>query len=102
MAFGIKKEELAEWKKKVRKGEIAFLTHYWYDERFPDYHSVTKVGCSNIKHLIEWGNKNGLKMEWIHHHKDFPHFDLLGEKQVEILQKYQLTDHLRKFKLLKK
>jgi len=41
-------------------------------------------------------------MEWIHHHKDFPHFDLLGEKQVEILQKYQLTDHLRKFKLLKK
>jgi len=57
LAFGIKKEELAEWKKKVRKGEIAFLTHYWYDERFPDYHSVTKVGCSNIKHLIEWGNK---------------------------------------------
>jgi len=52
MAFGITKEQLMSWKKLVKRGEIAFLTHYWYDERFPQYHTVTKVGCSNINKLI--------------------------------------------------
>ncbi|WP_173799908.1 hypothetical protein [Domibacillus mangrovi] len=26
-------------------GHIAFLTHYWCDEQFPYYRTVTKVGC---------------------------------------------------------
>ena len=46
MAFGIKRHELNEWKRKTLNGEIAFLTHYWYDQRFPEYYSVTKVGCN--------------------------------------------------------
>lgn len=100
MAFGIKKEELSDWKEKVLRGDIAFLTHYWYDERFPDCYCVTKVGCSDVIRLKEWGLENGLKTEWIHHRGEFPHFDLLGQKQVEILKKYQLIDHLRRFKLI--
>lgn len=35
MAFGINREELTRWKKAVSAGEIAFLTHYWLDPRFP-------------------------------------------------------------------
>ena len=27
MAFGIRRHELAAWKEKVKRGEIAFLTH---------------------------------------------------------------------------
>lgn len=88
MAFGIKREELNEWKQKVQRGEIAFLTHFWYDDRFPKYHSVTKVGCRNLYNLEKWGEENGLRREWIHHYGDFPHFDLLGERQRLILKKY--------------
>ena len=45
MAFGIKKDELNEWKSKVRNGEIAFLTHYWLIHHIWDkhkhYHQLT-------------------------------------------------------------
>jgi hypothetical protein len=30
----------------------------------------------------------------------FPHFDLLGEKQIMILQQEGLFDHLKRFRLL--
>jgi hypothetical protein len=99
MAFGIRRQELMEWKEKVKRGEIAFLTHYWYDERFPEYTSVTKVGCSDIEKLAAWGKQYGLRKEWIHHRGEFPHFDLLGETQKKILQQEGLTEHLQRFHL---
>ncbi|MFC4183998.1 hypothetical protein [Saccharococcus thermophilus] len=99
MAFGIRRQELMEWKAKVKRGEIAFLTHYWYDERFPEYTTVTKVGCADIEKLAAWGKKYGLRKEWIHHRSEFSHFDLLGETQKKILQQEGLTDHLLRFHL---
>lgn len=99
MAFGITRQELTKWKQDVIQGEIAFLTHYWLDDRFPHSHCVTKVGCSNVVKLANWGSQFGLKKEWIHHYDQYPHFDLLGDKQVDILKYYGLEDHIMKFKL---
>lgn len=88
MAFGIKKRDVTEWKRKIDQGEIAFLTHYWLDDRFPHCKSVTKVGCKDLENLKEWGRKYHLQPEWIHHRKDgYSHFDLLGDKQAEILRR---------------
>ncbi len=98
MAFGIRKHELRDWKQRVKRGEIAFLTHYWLDDRFPKARSVTKVGCCNIKTLSQWGEKYGLKKEWIHQREDgYPHFDLLGDIQIDILLKEGLQDHIARF-----
>ncbi|BAB06005.1 hypothetical protein P4637_09730 [Halalkalibacterium halodurans] len=99
MAFGINRRQLLEWKKKASRGEIAFLTHYWLDSRFPECHTVTKVACRDLKKLTCWGQQYGLKQEWIHHRVDFPHFDLLGKRQVDILLQEGLEDHLTKFSL---
>lgn len=96
MAFGINRAELSKWKKQVSRGEIAFLTHYWEDERFPQASSVTKVGCADIDKLIKWGQGYGLKKEWIHYTK-YPHFDLFIPKQKYILQAEGLHDHLIRF-----
>lgn len=86
MAFGIRRKDLNEWKRKIDSGEIAFLTHYWYDDRFPEAKTVTKVGCSDLEKLVEWGKEYGLKPEWIHHRKEgYSHFDLIGFKEKEIL-----------------
>lgn len=98
MAFGITRKELNDWKKRMLQGEIAFLTHYWYDQRFPHYHSVTKVGCISIPKLIEWGEQYNLSPEWIHNGK-YPHFDLMGERQVLILEREGLFEHIEKFNL---
>jgi hypothetical protein len=87
MAFGIKKAELEEWKRQIENGQIAFLTHYWLDDRFPESRTVTKVGCSDFNKLIKWGKQYGLKKEWIHIRKDgYSHFDLLGDTQSKILE----------------
>ncbi|NRD79608.1 hypothetical protein HPT25_19795 [Bacillus sp. BRMEA1] len=95
MAFGIRKQDLVEWKMKIDRGEIAFLTHYWLDDRFPESKSVTKVGCSNLEKLAAWGQKYGLRKEWIHHRADgYSHFDLLGKKQIEILKEEGLLHHI--------
>lgn len=95
MAFGLKKQELAEWKRRIDNGEIAFLTHYWLDDRFPDCKTVTKVGCSDIKKLKSWGEKYGLKEEWIHYRKDgYSHFDLLGDTQKKILKEEGISERL--------
>ncbi|HYK73683.1 MAG TPA: hypothetical protein VEV44_11295 [Pseudoneobacillus sp.] len=95
MAFGLKKEDLKTWKQKIDDGEIAFLTHYWQDERFPGCNTVTKVGCSDLEKLAEWGSKYQLQKAWIHHRKDgYSHFDLLGEKQKQILLKEGLFEHI--------
>lgn len=87
MAYGINRQQLEEWKRRIDAGEIAFLTHYWHDERFPECKTVTKVGCKDINRLIAWGKRYGLKQEWIHYRKDgYSHFDLLGEYERKILQ----------------
>lgn len=95
MAFGIKRKEIEEWKRRIDQGEIAFLTHYWVDDRFPGSKTVTKVGCQDLDMLAEWGQKHGLRREWIHHRKDgYSHYDLIGEKQKVILQKEGLPMHI--------
>lgn len=95
MAFGITKKELLDWKERIDKGEIAFLTHYWLDDRFPACKTVTKVGCNDLQKLMEWGRKYNLKPEWIDKRKDgYSHFDLLGIKQTEILKKEGISHHL--------
>lgn len=99
MAFGIEKKELKAWKQKVKSGEIAYLTHYWLDERFPDCDSVTKVGCSDLQKLISWGEKYGLHKEWIHNRNQYPHFDLFGHIQKEILLKEKQWEQLKRFNI---
>lgn len=96
VAFGIKRIHLNEWKKKAASGEIAFLTHYWLDDRFPDFTTVTKVACEDIEKLVEWGKQYDLKEEWIHHRAKFPHFDLLGERQRLILEKEGKVGQLKR------
>lgn len=98
MAFGITRKELAEWKRKVNNGEIAFITHYWYDPRYPDCKTVTKAGSSDLALLAKWGRHHGLDPKWIHHRKDgFSHFDLLGNIQRRILQAEGQYAQLQRF-----
>jgi hypothetical protein len=98
MAFGISREQVRQWKAAIDRGEIAFLTHYWLDDRFPDSKSVTKAGCRDLGKLVNWGAQYGLKKEWIHHRKDgYSHFDLLGAKQEEILKKEGIEHTLKSF-----
>lgn len=98
MAFGIKREELKKWKSKIDQGEIAFLTHYWIDDRFPNSNTVTKVGCNDLDKLKAWGSKYGLKEEWIDIRKEgYSHYDLFGEWQKKIMEKENLLDQLKKF-----
>lgn len=99
MAFGLKRAELIAWKEKVSRGEIAFLTHYWEDDRFPACHTVTKVGCNDLHTLISWGKQYQLKAAWIDHHQVYPHFDLFGRTQLNILKKEGLYDHIKRFNL---
>ncbi|MBB4825981.1 hypothetical protein HNO89_003218 [Sporosarcina luteola] len=97
MAFGIDRQELTAWKQAVRDGQIAFLTHYWIDDRFPGCKTVTKVGCSDLAKLIRWGETYGLKPEWIDHRKDYPHFDLFGRQEQNILKAEGKTGQLQRF-----
>lgn len=97
MAFGIKRKDLVKWKQQIDRDEIAFLTHYWLDDRFPGCNTVTKVGCRNLEKLAEWGRKYGMRREWIHHRPNgYSHFDLIGEVQKQILQKEGLDLSLLK------
>ncbi|RPF55884.1 hypothetical protein [Aquisalibacillus elongatus] len=98
MAFGLKREELKEWKQQVRNGEIAFITHYWLDDRFPSMKTVTKVGCSDLDKLIKWGKKYGLNPKWIHRDDRYPHFDLIGSFQEDILKSENKLHQLNRFK----
>ena len=100
MAFGITREELNKWKQAVIREEIAFLTHYWLDPRFPGVKTVTKVGCANRQRLTEWCHAHGLNPVYIHDRPPFPHFDLLGPRQKEILQLECQWDQLERFGLL--
>ncbi|RBW67696.1 hypothetical protein [Bacillus taeanensis] len=99
MAFGLSRAELNQWKKKVKAGEIAFITHYWLHPKDPSIRTVTKVGCSNLTRLTEWGNQYGLKKEWIHQRDFFPHYDLVGHRQKEILIQENQWEQLKRFKI---
>jgi len=100
MAFGINRSELTEWKRRVKQGEIALITHYWIHPKFPQYRTLTKAGCSDLEKLAEWGEQYGLKREWIHLRSSYPHFDLIGSKQREILFREQKWDQLKRFGLI--
>lgn len=97
MAFGIARAELQEWKSAVERGEIAYLTHYWLDERFPGVRSVTKVGCGDIERLKAWCRIHGLASRYIHYRDRYPHMDLFGPRQKEILLAEGLQDHIDRF-----
>lgn len=100
MAFGVTREELNVWKRDVSMGKIAYLTHYWIEPRYPGMKTVTKVGCSDLARLTDWCRQHGLPPEYIHNRSPFPHFDLIGPKQIEILRGEQLWEQLERFKLL--
>ena len=100
MAFGISRSEMTAWKEAVARGEIAYLTHYWVDPRFPGMKTVTKVGCSNLDKLALWCRENGLNPKYIHRRDKYPHFDLLGHKQREILLRENQHAQLERFHLL--
>lgn len=97
MAFGITRKELETWKQNVTNEQIAFLTHYWIDKRFPGCNTVTKVGCSNLDVLIEWGKQYGLKAEWIDRKEAYPHFDLFGKYEFDIMKAEGRLDQLNRF-----
>jgi hypothetical protein len=99
MAFGVKRKELASWKAKVSAGEIAFLTHYWYEPRFPQYDTITKVGCSDLTKLVAWCRQYDLEPRYIHHRETYPHFDLIGPKQKQILEREGQWDQIERFGL---
>jgi len=99
VAFGITREELSLWKAAVSKGEIAFLTHYWLDPRFPGVKTVTKVGCADLGVLSAWCERNRLNPRYIHNRPPFPHFDLIGPRQKEILLEAGLSEHVDRFRL---
>ncbi|MCP3025970.1 hypothetical protein [Halobacillus sp. A5] len=102
MAFGVKRAELSNWKQSVEAGSIAFLTHYWLDDRFPGCDTVTKAGCANIDKLAQWGSQYGLKKEWIHRDPQHPHFDLFGARQLEVLTSERQWEQIHRFSLRKK
>ncbi|USG63331.1 hypothetical protein NDK47_14160 [Brevibacillus ruminantium] len=99
MAFGITRAELSQWKQRVTRGEIAFLTHYWLDARFPGVTTVTKVGCADLLKLKAWCEQHSLNPAYIHQRPPFPHFDLIGPRQKEILIKEELWEHISRFRL---
>ncbi|WP_127581261.1 hypothetical protein [Paenibacillus koleovorans] len=99
MAFGITRQEMNAWKQAVSRGDLAFLTHYWLDPRFPDSRTVTKVGCSDLGKLADWCVRNGLNPRYIHRRAEYPHFDLIGPKQVQILRAEGLLEQVNRFRL---
>lgn len=99
MAFGINRVELQRWKDQVIRGEIAIITHYWYDKRFPQYSTVTKIGCNNLEKLKQWGKKYALNPKWIDQHKKYPHYDLFGSLQLKVLMAEKQFDQIKKFQL---
>ncbi|WP_028545353.1 hypothetical protein [Paenibacillus taiwanensis] len=100
MAFGIKRQELNQWKQNVLRGEIAYLTHYWLDNRYPGVTSVTKVGCADIIRLQAWCVKHKLPAQYIHNRDPFPHFDLIGSRQRPILEQEGQWEQIKRFNLI--
>ncbi|EGL8220525.1 hypothetical protein IRK51_000978 [Listeria monocytogenes] len=103
MAFGVKRDEMELWKEKAARGEIAIITHYWLDDRFPESKAVTKVACVDLKKLQQWGKQYGLAPDWIdNRRKNFPHYDLFGEMQLVVLKKEKAFEQIERFHLEEK
>ncbi|MBC1484073.1 hypothetical protein HCJ52_07040 [Listeria sp. FSL L7-1485] len=103
MAFGVKRDEMELWKEKASRGEIAIITHYWLDDRFPDSKTVTKVACSDLKKLQLWGKQYGLAPDWIdNRRKNIPHYDLFGEMQLVVLKREHEWEQIERFHLEEK
>lgn len=100
MAFGIRRQEMEQWKATVAGGEIAYLTHYWLDPRYPDMRTVTKVGCADREKLLRWCLNHGLNPRYIHDRSKYPHFDLFGPKQREVLLQANQMEQLVRFGML--
>lgn len=101
IAFGITRAELEAWKAAIDQGQIAYLTHYWRDARFPNSRTVTKVGCRDVNKLAAWCKAHHLNPKYIHVREKYPHFDLLGSYQYKVLQQLGLHDHIERFGLHK-
>ncbi|WP_099221382.1 hypothetical protein [Listeria costaricensis] len=100
MAFGVKRAELEAFKEKAARGEIALITHYWLDARFPDANTVTKAASSDLAKLKAWGKQYGLPEAYIdYNHEGLPHYDLFGEIQRMILIKEGEMEQLHRFHL---
>lgn len=99
MAFGITRAELAAWKAKVRQGEVSLLTHFWLHPRYPSIKTVTKAGCADLNALLTWGEPYELERKHLHLRNEFPHFDLIGDKQGEILAREGLWDQIIRFRI---
>ncbi|EUJ17253.1 hypothetical protein MAQA_13825 [Listeria aquatica FSL S10-1188] len=100
MAFGVQREELIAFKKKAEQGEVALLTHYWLDDRFPNSKTVTKAASADIEALKRWGRKYHLPENYIDYgHKDLPHYDLFGDIQLKILEEEGKWDQIDRFHL---
>jgi len=99
MAFGLKRKELDSWKAKVAAGEIAYMTHYWLEPRFPGITTVTKVGCADLAKLAKWCERHGLNPAYIHRRGEYPHFDLIGPMQRAILAEEGLWEQIERFRL---
>ena len=61
---------------------------------------LRKPGALTLKNWVRWGERYGLKREWIDMRDDYPHFDLFGEHEREILVKEGLSAQLKRFDLL--
>ncbi|KIL48759.1 hypothetical protein KP77_19700 [Jeotgalibacillus alimentarius] len=100
MAFGLKRQELLQWKRDIDRGKVAFITHYWLDERFDEMKTVTKVGAKDLGKLYDWGRQYGLKKDWIHMREDgYSHYDLIGSVQVEILKAEGMQEQMDRFNI---
>lgn len=97
MAFGVTREELERWKRRVSEGRIAFLTHYWLHPADPRITSITKVGCADLDKLRAWAISHGLPPQYIHRRERYPHYDVFGKRQADILRKEGQWEQLRKF-----
>jgi hypothetical protein len=53
-----------------------------------------------LERLSQWCVNNGLNPKYIHNRPPYPHFDLIGPKQKEILQKEQLWRQIERFRIL--
>lgn len=101
MAFGVKKNELKRYKKNVANNELAILTHYWSDDRFPDSNTVTKVAANDLETLKAWGKKLQLYDYMIDPESTkIPHFDLFGPIQVRVLKELKRWNMLNRFHLM--
>ncbi|EUJ33316.1 hypothetical protein MFLO_03215 [Listeria floridensis FSL S10-1187] len=100
MAFGVKRDELKAFQQKAESGEVALLTHYWLDKRFPNSKTVTKAASSDLEALKKWGSQYHLPEAYIDYgHKNLPHYDLFGEIQLKVLEQEGKWDQIERFHL---